>query len=961
MTNIEPLFDKYKEQSFSEIKESYHNIFDQIYKEEKHWLDNLENKTFWLKNPNDRDSVEYTISKLKDRAYLFSEKDTDHLGTFTRIINTIVRIANRINNFKQGVPIDNGVLDLPTLFNNIKQTDNFSDLSINLNKNLTSFLPHLFSIIKHSQCPEEYPIYYKYWSNITSNVLGIPKNYDTICEFYRGFPKDKRHLNFGSYMGTIGIELANDLSKGAYIKEEGDKIYKYIKDEILNLPKYFNLIDRYKKHPRYYIIGSKYGEKANYDVFPEMVKQSVIAIGFAKDIDLDSYFGEDEQVIASYLSENGEESKSVKALQKFLNLRPGDFIAIKGSGSPKGSTGYLSIIGYARVIVKDGRTYEHQPANLGHIIHVEYLNSSIKNEFQLGGYGKTIHLLTKQEHIKSIFKSENMAVDPFSPFRQWLEDTYVQDDGKKLEKDAVENHIASIKTTNAEILAKQLSDKELYEINDTPTLKKLKKVYFSIPEIKDKDDQENGRYNTSFNRFIEFIGDKFYGSNKSKTPLNQILYGPPGTGKTYHTINRALEILGYNFENKKREEIKQDFEDKVKSGQIVFTTFHQSLSYEDFIEGLKPITPKKEGNPLRYKVVDGIFKQICKNSIPFQIGDDINGYIVESVTPELLTLKKKRSDTLLPVSFRMLYGLNKYLTEKGLSADNVKEKISFTEEDKSTYPEIEPYLINGYNTIIPNLLNKLNNPISDHTHKVLIIDEINRGNVSQIFGELITLIEKDKRLGNSEELTVTLPYSKKSFGVPSNLYIIGTMNTADRSVEALDTALRRRFVFEEMTPKPEKIAEIRREKKLDEKIANIDLELLLLTINHRVEKLLDRDHTIGHSYFLNCKDIKDLKNTIYKNIIPLLQEYFHGDYAKIGLVMGAGFIRVKNSTISFATFEHDGIDIFNDRKVYEIVDYRDKEKQTILYKDKSYEVTFDDAINLLLNRTIKSNSEEERE
>src|SRR5690606_4422184 len=124
--------------------------------------------------------------------------------------------------------------------------------------------------------------------------------------------------------------------------------------------------------------------------FHKMVKQSVIAIGFAKDIDLDSYFGEDEQVIASYLSENGEESKSVKALQKFLNLRPGDLISIKGSGSPKGNTGYLSIIGYARVIVKDGQTYEHQPENLGHIIHVEYLNSSIKNEFPLGGYGKTI-------------------------------------------------------------------------------------------------------------------------------------------------------------------------------------------------------------------------------------------------------------------------------------------------------------------------------------------------------------------------------------------------------------------------------------------------------------------------------------------------------------------------------------------------------------------------------------------
>src|SRR5690606_2705005 len=115
----------------------------------------------------------------------------------------------------------------------------------------------------------------------------------------------------------------------------------------------------------------------------------------------------------------------------------------------------------------------------------------------------------------------------------------------------------------------------------------------------------------------------------------------------------------------------------------------------------------------------------------------------------------------------------------------------------------------------------------------------NRGNVSQIFGELITLIEKDKRKGNTEELTVTLPYSKKEFGVPNNLYIIGTMNTADRSVEALDSALRRRFIFEEMKPQPEKIAEIRKLKNIDEKIDNIDLGELLTTINNRIEKLLD--------------------------------------------------------------------------------------------------------------------------
>lgn len=452
--------------------------------------------------------------------------------------------------------------------------------------------------------------------------------------------------------------------------------------------------------------------------------------------------------------------------------------------------------------------------------------------------------------------------------------------------------------------------------------------------------------------------DDMKDDNKISAPLNQILFGPPGTGKTYHTINKALEILRYDVNEKSRKEIKEEFEKRVKSRQIVFTTSHQSLSYEDFIEGLKPIAPKKEGNPISYKVVDGIFKQMCVSTLPFSIGDDLNGYIVESVTSELLTLKKKQTDSLLPMSLRMLYALNRYLQEKGFSTEKVKEKISFSEEDKARYPEIEPYLVNGYNTLIPRLLDKLNETKQVNDVKVLIIDEINRGNVSQIFGELITLIEQDKRLGGSEELTVTLPYSKDSFGVPNNLYIIGTMNTADRSVEALDSALRRRFVFEEMIPKPDKIAEIRKHKGLSEQIEGIDLGMLLRTINSRIEKLLDRDHAIGHSYFLDCVDISDLKDTFYKNIIPLLQEYFYGDYAKIGLVLGAGFVKEKKSdSITFATFEHENLDLFRERNLYEIIDYRNSEMQAVVIKNKTELISFEVAVKLLFGEDIGVSNE----
>ncbi|HMV77847.1 MAG TPA: AAA family ATPase, partial [Leptospiraceae bacterium] len=213
---------------------------------------------------------------------------------------------------------------------------------------------------------------------------------------------------------------------------------------------------------------------------------------------------------------------------------------------------------------------------------------------------------------------------------------------------------------------------------------------------------------------------------------------------------------------------------------------------------------------------------------------------------------------------------------------------------------------------------------------VLIIDEINRGNVSQIFGELITLIEEDKRMGKPEALTVTLPYSKEPFGVPANLYIIGTMNTADRSVEALDTALRRRFQFEEIKPDPDQITKNGKLKYVGESDQKIELSKLLETINERIEFLLDRDHQIGHSYFMSVSNEKELMTVFQKNIIPLLQEYFFGDYGKIGLVLGAGFVESEKSDGRkiLANFSDDLRNSFEERVIYSLVQFTDDDKGT---------------------------------
>ncbi|EAI7455536.1 AAA family ATPase [Campylobacter jejuni] len=458
---------------------------------------------------------------------------------------------------------------------------------------------------------------------------------------------------------------------------------------------------------------------------------------------------------------------------------------------------------------------------------------------------------------------------------------------------------------------------------------------------------------------VQQISSKMENKN---IPLNQILYGPPGTGKTYHTIDKALEILGENLEN--RDEKKAKFDEYVKNGQIVFTTFHQSYGYEEFVEGIKPrIDSKENSKEVEYEIKDGIFKELCKKAL--------DNYKVSLLTQEEF-VKSEDLENKIEIFLDELVDQQKFIEKiqsGGFKLEEYNEKYRIITDDTNanlylnleifkTLLENKDKIINGRS--IKQILNnkhrrqidsyyfqlvKLfkereqdykvdNNPSEKPELKpyIIIIDEINRGNVSKIFGELITLIEPSKRIGEKEELKVTLPYSGEKFGVPKNVYIIGTMNTADRSITSLDTALRRRFEFIEMMPDVSKLS-------MD--CEGINLQELLKAINTRIEYLLDREKTIGHAFFVSVENLEDLKKVFQNKIIPLLQEYFYNDYALINEVLNDNGMIFEDKKDDKYLQKIKNLDSVNsERSIYNIASFDDK----IWDKIEIYQAIYNDEI-----------------
>ncbi|HFQ5324846.1 TPA: McrB family protein [Vibrio vulnificus] len=387
--------------------------------------------------------------------------------------------------------------------------------------------------------------------------------------------------------------------------------------------------------------------------------------------------------------------------------------------------------------------------------------------------------------------------------------------------------------------------------------------------------------------------------NSIAKPLNQILYGPPGTGKTYHTIEAAVTAAEPTFVWTNRSELKEKYDQLVTAKRIRFVTFHQSYGYEEFVEGL---AASSIDGQISYEVKSGIFKDICEQaSRGVEQSNDPLEIAIEALKSELEEGASLSLSTQRGKMFDIQYHGNTTFrafphetTHEDLgngypvSIDSIRKLYNGSDAKEFYNPSyvkaILKHLVKTYSLPTEPIVET-----KESKNFVLVIDEINRGNISKIFGELITLIEESKRIGDNqtESIEVILPHSGQKFSVPRNLYIIGTMNTADRSLAMMDTALRRRFDFIEMMPKPHLLEGV--------VVKGIDLQRLLEVLNQRIEILYDREHTLGHAFFMPVKALVDqdkeelafseLQSVFQNKIIPLLEEYFFEDWSKIRLVL----------------------------------------------------------------------------
>lgn len=629
-----------------------------------------------------------------------------------------------------------------------------------------------------------------------------------------------------------------------------------------------------------------YAPGENASKWEEFYNEGVIGLGWDELGDLDDY--ESKKAIKKKLQEleGVESSKQNDTAANFefhKVIKEGDIVIVK--------KGISELLGYG--IITSDYFYDENRENYHKCRRVDWkLKGNWKVDFNLPL--KTLTDITKYptedpnyskyyERLLAIMKGKSQLKNYEKAFKEWLKIKIPTDSGTK------GSYIKAIELLNKKI------DFNIFESDEINKLETLYEDLLKVQKIKNNkywDENtpsysERGFYSSSVKAYVDFhkqLKENSMNSSKYKATLNQILYGPPGTGKTYNTVLEAAKIVTGN-EAISYDEALRVF-NKNLNNQIEFITFHQNYSYEDFIQGLRPDT--ENGSNLTFEKKDGVFKRIADRALknleaannPASAKKDFDVVFQELIQPlndgdvEELEIKMKKSSFYITEVGEKSIEFRKNIGESNHTLSiNTLRKMYDKGENDIILGGLQPY----YNPILELLLVKGKSQITTVERKkyVIIIDEINRANISRVFGELITLIEEDKRSHGNIPMRVTLP-SGDSFIVPSNLYIIGTMNTADKSISLLDIALRRRFEFVPMYPKTN--------------IEGVNSPTVLEMINAEIIKHKGHDFTIGHAYFMG--ENYSLEKTINSKVIPLLLEYFMNDEKEVATILKAADIEV---------------------------------------------------------------------
>lgn len=583
--------------------------------------------------------------------------------------------------------------------------------------------------------------------------------------------------------------------------------------------------DLLKKSNYYRITNSNY----SWD-YGEYIKENKVIFGLGEDLDLTEFKDAAKELVHKHETE----------LKKFLSIKKGDYIewimTERVNTKEKNLLKVNHVLGKMEQDFCEGYEYIK---NKGHLLpiriieeyncvreftdHIVFYEIIDINEFSRFNKLENFKGLINEEITKWYIKFEFFGLENTKVDKSEMQIKFEYIFNEIMEKNILENInlVEKGQYILGEFISKNNEGTEVLRV-----IGKVKEINVEGGlELKiDKISHETKKF--EYGAIIDiyaFSGNKAFNFINSKLRKNKniIFYGPPGTGKTHNISNEILKIIDPLISIDKetdRHKLNNEIKKLQEKSRVKFCTFHQSYGYEEFIEGLR-----SDGNG-NFIVQDGILKEIA----------------VEAMFDALVYECK---------------------------AEIIKNKDSFNAEElKSKKKEVvKEYISQG---------NKFN--FFDCAQYVVVIDEINRGNISRIFGELITLLEEDKRLCQENEMILKLPYSKEEFALPPNLHLIGTMNTSDKSIAPIDIALRRRFKFIEMMPKEEVLTTV----------DGINLHKVLKKMNDRIEYLYDRDHKIGHAYFMNLLTLEEILETFRDKIIPLLQEYFYEDFYKVGLVLG---------------------------------------------------------------------------